>query len=165
MRTLALLLLVAAATTALAQPFGPPGGPPGGPRSMERVEQFRKVRLVEMLALSEDQSVRFFARLNEHETAMRALGREKSDLLDRLERLVRNEAPAKEFEAMIPQVTAIDDRVNTERRRFFDGLSDLLTVEQRGKFLLFERQFERELREAMREVRQRRYRGGDAEQE
>jgi|WetSurMetagenome_2_1015567.scaffolds.fasta_scaffold53743_2 Spy/CpxP family protein refolding chaperone len=149
------LLIALAAATVQAQPFGPPPGP----HNMERIEHLKKVRLVEMLDLKEEQSVRFFARLNEHENTMRSLGSEKSDLLDRIERLVRNEADVKEFEAIFPQMSALEDRVGAERKRFFDGLADLLTPEQRGKLLLFERQFERELREAMKEVRQRRNRG------
>jgi hypothetical protein len=158
MRTLIALLTMALMTvTAQAQPFGPPPGS----HNMERIERLKKVRLVEMLDLKEEQSVRFFARLNEHENAMRALAQEKMDLLDRVERLVRNEADAKEFEAMFPQLTAVDEKTGTERKKFFDGLADLLSTEQRGKFLLFERQFERELREAMREVRQKRYRSGE----
>jgi len=159
MRTLAALLIIAATVvTVQAQPFGPPPGP----RNMERIEQLKKVRLVEMLDLKEEQSVRFFARLNEHENAMRSLGREKAELLDRIDRLVRNEADAKEFEAMFPQVAAVDDRMGGERKKFFDGLADLLSPEERGTYLLFERQFERELREAMKEVRQR-HRGGEQE--
>jgi hypothetical protein len=157
MRTLIVLFLITlTAAVSPAQQFGPPQGP----RNMERIERLKKVRLVEMLDLKEEQSVRFFARLNEHEDAMRALGREKMDLLDRIERLVRNEAEAKEFEAMFPQMAAIEERIGAERKKFFDGLTDLLSAEQRGKLLLFERQFERELREAMKEVRERR-RGGD----
>lgn len=159
MRTLMTFLLIAVTVVTLqAQPFGP--GP--GPRNMERIEQLKKVRLVEVLDLKEEQSVRFFARMNEHENAMRSLGREKAELLDRIDRLVRNDADVKEFEAMFPQVAAIDDRMGVERQKFFDGLTDLLSAEQRGKFLLFERQFERELREAMKEVRQR-HRGGEQE--
>jgi hypothetical protein len=155
-----LLMTALVVSAAQAQPFGPPPGP----RNLERIENLKKVRLVEMLDLKEELSVRFFARLNEHQNVLQALGREKSELLDRLERLVRNEAEAKEFEAMVPQVTAVDDRIGAEQKKFFDGLGDLLSPEQRGKFLLFERQFERELREAMKEVRQRR-RGGEEQRE
>lgn len=159
MRTLMVVpMLVLGVFTAQAQPFGPPPGR----RNMERIEQLKKVRLVEMLDLKEDQSIRFFARLNDHENAVRALGQEKMEILDRIERLVRNEAEAKEYEGMFPQIAAVEDRMVAERKKFFDGLADLLSSEQRGKYLLFERQFERELREAMKEVRQRR-RGGEGE--
>ncbi|MEW6510067.1 MAG: hypothetical protein AB1428_03825 [Bacteroidota bacterium] len=139
----------------LAQPPGPPGQ-----RPFERIEQLRKVRLIEMLELNEDQSVRFFARLNEHENRRRALMKEKGDALDRIERLIRNNADAEEFNKEFAEVAAIDDSVAAEQRRFLAGLSDILSVEQRGKMLLFERRFEKELREAMREAQRRRRMGG-----
>jgi Spy/CpxP family protein refolding chaperone len=143
------------AGVALAQP---PQGPPDS-QSIERIERWKKLRLIELLNLSEDQSVRFFARMNEHETARRAMMKQKGEALDRLERLVRNRAEASEFEKVIPEVLTAEDQIRAEQRKFFTGLSDILSVEQRAKLLLFERQFERELREAMREVHRKRSRG------
>ncbi len=128
-------------------------------RPFERIEQWKKVRLIEMLDLKEEQSVRFFARLNEHEHNRRDLLKEKGEALDKIERLVRNHADEKEFEKVFPDVIAVDDKIAEEGKRFFGNLSDILSAEQRGKFILFERHFERELREAMREVQHRRGRG------
>jgi len=85
------------------------------------------------------------------------LMKEKMDVLDKIERLVRNKADDKEFEALFPEVATINANLQLEDRKFFEGLSDILSAEQRGKFLLFERHFERELREAMREVQKRRH--------
>ena len=152
------VLLCAAFQTLVAQPFGPP---PPDRRGAERIEQLRKVRLVEMLDLKEEQSVRFLARLNDHENSRRKIMQEKMDLLDKIERLVRNEADSKEIEALFPQVAALDMKLSGEREKFFNSLTDLLTVQQRAQFLLFERQFERELREAMKEVRRDRFRRGE----
>lgn len=146
-------LLVVAPCIALSQPFGPPQDRRPG----ERIEQLKKVRLVEMLDLTEEQSVRFFARMNEFENQGRDLHKQKMELLDKVERLVRNDAEEKEFEKIFPEIKAVDEKILLEREKFFAGLSDLLNTQQRGKFLLFERQFERELREAMKEVRQRRH--------
>ena len=125
-------------------------------RPFERIEQWKKVRLIEMLDLKEEQSVRFFARLNEHENVKRELMKDKGEALDKIERLVRNHADEKEFDKVFPEVAAADARIAEEGRKFFDGLADILSAEQRGKLLLFERHFERELREAMREAQQRR---------
>jgi hypothetical protein len=125
-------------------------------RPFERIEQWKKVRLIEMLDLKEEQSVRFLARLNEHEGNRRDLMKEKGEALDRIERLVRNHADEKEFEKVFPEVAVVDDKIAEEGKRFFANLSDILSAEQRGKFMLFERHFERELREAMREVQRRR---------
>lgn len=123
---------------------------------LERIERFKKMRMVEMLELNEEQSVRFFARYNEHEKMRRELMRQKDEVLDRIERLLRSGGEPKEYEKLFADVITINRRLGDERLNFFNGLSDLLTIEQRAKLLLFERRFENELREAMREARQRR---------
>jgi len=127
-------------------------------KRMERIEQLRKVRLIEMLEMKEEQSVRFFARLNEHETSRRELMKQKMDALDRIERLLRINAEEKEFEILFAEVDGVERRLIDQRRQFFGGLADILTVQQRAKYLLFERRFEKELKQAMREVQRRRMR-------
>jgi Spy/CpxP family protein refolding chaperone len=153
-RTLALALLLCCAGLVIAQP----AMPSPDQRPLERIERLRKVRLIEMLDLKEDQSVRFFARMNEHDKARRELKHHKGDVLDRIERLVRNHADDQEFEKEYPEVRAIDAKLAEENWKFFDSMKDILTPEQRGKFLLFERHFEVELREAMREAVRMRHR-------
>jgi len=128
----------------------------GGDRPFDRIESLRKVRLVEILELKEDQSVRFLARLNEHDNARRALMKDRGEALDRLERLIRNKADDAEYQKAFAEVASIDDSLMMERKTFFAGLSDILTPTQRAKMLIFERRFERELRDAMREAQRRR---------
>lgn len=154
-RFVAFALFLCCAGLATAQP----AMPPPDQRPLERIERLRKVRLIEMLDLKEDQSVRFFARMNEHDKVRRDLKRQKGEVLDRIERLVRNHAEDQEFEKEYPEVRAIDAKLAEENWSFFDSLKDLLTPEQRGKYLLFERHFEVELREAMREAVRMRHRG------
>jgi Spy/CpxP family protein refolding chaperone len=138
-----------------AQP-GRPGEQQGGDRPSDRIENLRKVRLIEILELKEEQSVRFLARLNDHERMRRDLMKKRGEALDRLERLIRNNADDGEFEKGFAEVAAVDDSLTLERKQFLAGLSDLLTPVQRAKMLIFERRFQRELRDAMREAQQRR---------
>ena len=152
---LLLFPMVMTLSTVRAQPFEREGPP------FERIERFKKVRLIEMLDMKEEQSVRFLARLNEHDSAKRELVKAKMDLLDKIERLVRNHADEKEFEKLFPDVTAANRMILEEDEKFSASLSDILTTEQRGKYLLFERHFEQELREAMKEVQKRRRRMGE----
>jgi hypothetical protein len=151
------IALILGAVAGQAQDTPPPPGRHGGNPS-ERIEQWKKVRLIEILEMKEDQSVRFFARLNEHEARRRELMKAKGDALDRLDRLVRNRASAAELEKGIPDVFVADEKIREEQKRFLLGLTDVLTTEQRAKLLLFERQFEKELREAMREAQRKRWR-------
>lgn len=125
-------------------------------RPMERIDRLKKVRLIEFLELQEEESARFIARLNEHEKSRRDLQKEKGDALDRLEQLLEKKADVQDLQKGIGEVEAINAKVGEENRKFFSGLSDILSVEQRAKMLLFERRFEKELREAIRDVQRRR---------
>ena len=150
MRKICLLFLVVVGVT-LSLSQSPADNP-----QYDRIQRFKKMRMVEMLDLKEEQTVRFFARYNEFENARRELTRQKDESLDKIERLIRIKADAKEYEKYFSEVEAINRKIGEEKLKFFNGLSDLITIEQRAKLLLFERRFETELREAMREVQQRR---------
>jgi homogentisate 1,2-dioxygenase len=143
------LCLILGIVSLHAQP--PRTGPP-----FERIENLKKVRLMEILELNEDQSVRFFARFNEHENTKRDLTKEKNEVLDKIERLVRNHGDEKEFGRVFAEFETVNRKIGDEKLRFFNSLNDILSVEQRGKLLLFERRFEQELREALREGQKRR---------
>lgn len=146
------VLLLSHAVVRSQEPMPPPQqGPP-----FERIERFKKMRMVEMLDLKEEQSVRFFARYNEFENTRKDLNHQKDEALDKIERLIRNKADAKEYEKLFAEVEAINRKIGDEKLKFFNSLGDLLSIEQRAKLLLFERRFENELREAVREAQQRR---------
>lgn len=158
---ISLVMTIVLASALQAQEGPPPHGErgPENRRILERVERVKKVRMIEMLELTEDQSARFVARLNDHEAKRRDLLDERQEVLDRIDRLIRNRADEKELEKVFLEMAALQVRIAEEGNTFFAGLKDILNTVQRGKLLLFERQFDRELREAFREA-QRRRRGG-----
>jgi Spy/CpxP family protein refolding chaperone len=131
-------------------------------RPFERIERFKEVRLIETLDLKEEQSVRFFTRMKEFEKRRHELQKAKGEALDKIEQAITDGADDKALEKLYPEVGAIDVRIGEERAKFFNGLTDILTVQQRGKFLLFERSFERDLRDAIRETQKRRMTTGDS---
>jgi len=149
-----ILFLSICCAVVVAQP-----GRPDDQRGWERIEQLRKVRLIELLDMKEEQSVRFFTRLKEHDGIRHQLMQQRDQALDRIEQLLKSNAAPEEYAPVFQEVNTIDGKMLTERGKFFDGLSDILSVEQRAKFLVFERKFERELREAFREAQRRRHPG------
>jgi len=156
-RILSLVGLLLLPVIASAQPPGPGWGQ--DKPSFERIQQLMKMRMVETLDLKEEQSVRFITRFNEHEKRRRELMKLKGEALDRIEKLVKDSGDEREIEKSFPDALAIDVRMMEERTKFFNGLSDILTITQRAKLLLFERKFERELRDAVRETQHRRMKG------
>ena len=87
------LALVLMSMQAQAQP-----GRPGDPR-FERVEQLRKVRMIDELGLKEEQSVRFFARLSEFDKRRRELMHERHEMLNTLEQMIKDNADEKELDS------------------------------------------------------------------
>jgi len=130
-------------------------------KGVERVQHLKKVRMIEILDLTEDQSVRFFARLNEYEKERAVVLTEKTAALDKVERLVRNRADGNEFNEVFPTVFDFDVKLAKQDAEFFQSLNDLLSPEQQAKLLIFDRQFERELREGLVEIYRRRQTQGE----
>jgi Spy/CpxP family protein refolding chaperone len=131
-------------------------------RPFERIERFKEVRLIETLDLKEEQAVRFFARMKDFEKKRHELQKAKGEALDKIEQAIKDGADDKTLEKLFPDVPAADVRIGEERAKFFSGLSDILTLQQRGKLLLFERSFERDLRDAIRETQQRKAKTEDS---
>ncbi len=124
----------------------------GGPRP-ERLEKFRKMRLIEVMKLSEEDAVRFFAKHNTHEDAQRDLLKARNEALDKIEDMVRGKADDKGIQKLTEDIQAIDQKMFNERQRFHDDVRKLLTAEQFGKLLVFERNFGRQVKDALQEMR------------
>ena len=125
----------------------------------QRVEQLKKLRLQEALKLDEETSVRFFARYNEHQEGLRSIGKRRSEAIDGLQKLVRKNAPDAEIDAQLKTVVAIETDVTSIRSKFLEKLRDILTPAQIALYVVFERNFNQDLREIMRENAQERWRG------
>jgi hypothetical protein len=119
--------------------------------------------MIDALDLSEEQSVRFFARLHERDGAREGLRQKKMAALDKLERMVRNDVKSEEYSGMFPEVNELDQELLDLDRKFFESLSDIISEEQRAKLMLFERQFHRELQDALMTIQRKRNGGGDGE--
>lgn len=125
---------------------------PSGPRGRERVEQLRKMKLIETLGLDEDKSVRFISRFSKHQEQMRSLFNERSTTVDNLEQAIKDSRES-EYSRLIEIVFAVDRKIIDERVKFIKSLDDLLTKEQQAKFLVFDRNFNRDLRDMIFDAR------------
>lgn len=131
-------------------PDDPEGPIPG------RIQKFWKMRVIEVLKLSEDDAVRFFAKQSAHEDTNRALFKSRSDALNDLEDLLKNGGDGGKIDAQIDRITAIDRKIFDERQRYHEELRKFLTKEQFAKLLVFERNFSRQVRNALEEMHQER---------
>ena len=122
----------------------------------ERVEAFKKIRLMEALKLDEQTSIRFFSRYNKHQDEMKNLGEERNGLIDQLQALGKSKAGDADYEKVIQDLSALELRILDSRKKFIGDLKEIFSVRQVADYIVFERNFNQNLRDLMREMTQER---------
>jgi hypothetical protein len=123
----------------------------------DRIEKYKKMRLLEVLNLPEESAVRFNAKFNLHEDKLREFRKMQDELQDRLEESLKLQKEStkneKEIQKYLDQIDDSRLKMSNEDKRFLKEMREFLSSEQMAKYYIFQRNFERELRDAIREMR------------
>lgn len=116
----------------------------------DRIDQLEKIKLIEELNMSEELTLKFFAKRNE----FREKGKRLNEKIDSLSILIREKSSDNEEQTSTAEwKKIIDEFVTTEKMLqknkldFFNSLQNLLTPQQMAKFLAFEQRFREEVQE------------------
>jgi len=118
---------------------------------LDRVERLKQMRLIEELQLGEEEAVRFMSRRGTHEEKMRSLEEERGKILDDLALDLEDKAGDEKIGADCDRVLETDRKMFEERKQYQDEMRKLLSREKYAKLLLFERDFQTQVRDAMRQ--------------
>jgi len=139
-------------TILLAQDQPPMRGP-----AAERIDQFKKVRLMETLKMDEETSIRFFSRYNKYTESLRTIQKEHNELVDQLQKLNNSNASNSEIEQAIKDIGMIEEKIAETRSKFLVELKEVISIKQIAEYVVFERNFNRNLREIMRDIARERW--------
>jgi len=116
-----------------------------------KIEQLEKVKLIEALNLTEEQSIRFFARRNEHRKEIEKLEMRTEEILRDLENLTEdsNDRNVAEQKRLLNEFLDIRIQIENKRKQFIQSLSDILSPEQVSKLVVFEKKFRDEIRKIL----------------
>ena len=145
------LILSASLASVMAQESLPFEGP-----AAERIEQYKKIRLMDFLQLDEETSIRFFSRYNRFGEDLRALNGKRNSLVDELQRLVRRDAGEAEFRKVFDQLDGLGGEMAVLRHNYMEEISELLPAKKVAAYIVFERNFYRNLRDLLREAQKER---------
>ena len=120
--------------------------------AMDRIESWKKVRMLESLKLNEDQSTKFIVRYNEHSEAMHGFEKERNALVDKLDTQSKSDAADDDYNQTFNALLDTDKKISGERLRFLAELKEVLSNKQIAQYIVFERNFVQELRQAVRDV-------------
>ncbi|NCS88206.1 MAG: hypothetical protein GW789_05625 [Ignavibacteria bacterium] len=117
-------------------------------RAHGKIEQLEKIKLIEILGMDEETSIRFFTR---HAEFKKVLGENQTRCekqIDVLNDLVNsgNQTNSTEYKKQLNEFWKLETELLNERKKFYDSLSGLLSDEQVAKLIVFEKQFRDEIR-------------------
>ncbi len=154
LNTIALVVFFALALSSnLAAQDQPPMRGPGA----ERIEQFKKVRLIEVMNMDEETSIRFFTHYNKHMDNLRTIQKDHNALIDQLQRLNTSNAKNTEIEQVIKDIGMSEEKIAEARSKFLEELKDVISIRQIAQYVVFERNFNKNLREIMRDIAKERW--------
>lgn len=156
MRKPIIAFVLAVITAGLLQAQPPEGM--GNRRPMERLERFKKIRMVEALNLDEETGVKLVSRYSKHRERMKELESERSGVVEALEELVRSNAGDGEYQKQFAELIETEKKIADARKRFMDELKEVLTTKQIAQYIIFERDFMKDVRNVAKEVQRERLR-------
>ncbi len=139
--------------------------PPVQGKAAERVEQFKKIRMMEVLGLDELASIKFFARYNKNLEVMKDLRQKQVQALARIQNLRKSKASDNEYAKVVTDLRSLEDQVNRTKSKYIDDLKDVLTSKQLAEYLVFELRFQQNLRDLVRDVQQKKQVNQERKQE
>ena len=122
-----------------------------GMKNREKLEQLEKIKLIEALDLDEETSIRFFARRNDSKKEIQELEMKAEDLISELEKSFNseNKNQSENQKQLISELLKTREAIELKRNQFINSINDILTVEQIGKLIVFEKKFRDEIRQVL----------------
>lgn len=119
------------------------------------IEKIRIYRLTKELDLSTEQAYEFFPKLNELQKIDQEFRAEQREILNELRVLIESDSQEKEILQSLSKYESIfRDRVERQISKLRE-IREMLTPNQQAKYLLFQDEFEREIRQLIKQVRKR----------
>jgi preprotein translocase subunit YajC len=114
----------------------------------EKIEQLEKIKLIEVLQMNEETTLRFFSRRADHQREMEEQQKILKEKINELELLLKSDRILLEgdLKASIDEVLFLKDNLEKMRIEFIQSLNDILTYDQIAMYIVFETRFKQELR-------------------
>jgi ribosomal protein S15P/S13E len=127
----------------------------------DKLIQLENIKIIEVLDMDEETTLRFFSRRNELQTKMEKLTERADEIITQMEVIFKagKVYTEEELKSLIVEANTIHTEIVQTKSDFINSLDDILTTEQITKLIIFERRFKDELKRAM--FKGRKYRNRD----
>jgi hypothetical protein len=118
-------------------------------KNRSRIDELEKVKLIEILDMDEETTLKFFARRNEFRNSTESYMEKRDSLLNNFEEMILNDEIEDNsiYTKQVNKVFEIERSLVNNRVEFISSLSDILSEKQIGKLVVFEFKFRKDLRD------------------
>lgn len=118
----------------------------GKEKPKDLLDTIRIVRAIDELSISEEQTGRFVSLLRKQNELRRSHRKERNKRIEELEKLLKEKASPGDLEKIVTELEQLEDKFKSESDSLKTELDNLLTIEQQAKYILFEHEFQHEMR-------------------
>jgi hypothetical protein len=131
--------------------FAQDNGPQRNRRGQGKIEELEKIKLIDVLQMDEQTTLKFFARRDEYQNKVRDLNADADSQLDKISDYIQKNGDknSSELKKMINEYLAYNEEIAAYKTKFINSLTDILSYEQISKLLVFEKHFREELRKLL----------------
>ncbi len=125
-------------------------------RPMERLENYKKIRMIEVLKLDEETGLKLVGRYNKHRENVKQLEESRAALVEKLESQLNSNAADSELQRSFNDFYEIEKKIGESRKKFLEDLKEILTTKQIAEYMIFERNFMTDLRNVVKDIQKER---------
>lgn len=116
-------------------------------KAREKMEELKKIKLIEILQMDEETSIKFFSRRAEHMKKVETIHFAEQEKINQLNDLLKNEKERNPsvLQKAIDEYLALQENIIKVRQNFFKTAGEILSVEQMARLLVFEERFRDEI--------------------
>jgi seryl-tRNA synthetase len=117
-------------------------------KQRNKIHQLEKLKLIEVLDMDENTSIKFFARRNEMQNEIESLQDKEDEILSKLEETIKSDEKNNETtqRQLINDLQNVKDKIESAKKHFINSLNDILSTEKIVKYIVFEQKFRDEIR-------------------
>ncbi len=127
------------------------------PMWRERILEFKKVRILEILKLDEQTSVKFLSKYSKFSNDMAQIEIEREKLINELEDKIKR-GDNDNYDKLMQEILDLGRKEYELKVSFYNELKGILSDQQIAQVIVFERNFSREFINALREMQKERMR-------
>ncbi|MCX7995857.1 MAG: hypothetical protein N3A65_08850 [candidate division WOR-3 bacterium] len=123
----------------------------------EIIEKVRIYKLTEELDLTEEQMAKLFPKLKDMRKFESEFHRQRLELIHELKNLLEKKVNDQEIVKVLDKFQELQRKRYEAHLKEIESIKQILTPVQQARFIIFQEEFEREIRDLIREVRKRRH--------